>query len=32
VESIGVSQIVGKDGGAFGGASDPRVKGKAAAW
>jgi|GEM_PF-2342972 len=32
VDSIGVSQIVGKDGGASGGASDPRVKGKAAAW
>ncbi|WAC18114.1 gamma-glutamyltransferase [Luteolibacter sp. SL250] len=32
VDSIGVSQIVGKDGGKFGGASDPRVKGKAAKW
>jgi gamma-glutamyltranspeptidase/glutathione hydrolase len=29
VETFGVSQIVGKDGGSFVGASDPRVKGKA---
>jgi len=32
VDSIGVSQIVGKSGGQFGGASDPRVKGKAVGW
>jgi gamma-glutamyltranspeptidase/glutathione hydrolase len=32
VETFGVSQIVGKDGGSFVGASDPRVKGKALGW
>jgi gamma-glutamyltranspeptidase/glutathione hydrolase len=32
VDSIGVSQIVGKSGGSFRGASDPRVKGKSAGW
>jgi len=32
VASLGVSQIVGKSGGAFSGASDPRVKGKATGW